>query len=169
MAAILQIFRQALWIPVILASAGLFGLMVLTFADVVMRSAFNAPIEAATELIRIAMAIIVFSALPMLGWRDEHISVDLLDGVFNRLRVARIRDGVIQIACGVILYFPAARIVDLAERARSFGDLTEYLAIPTFYVAWFIAIMTFAASAVMVLRGLVTLFRPSLLSEFSNK
>ena len=72
------------------------------------------------------------------------------------------------VVCGAILFFPAERIVVLAERARSFGDLTEYLAIPTFYVAWFVAIMTFAAAAVMVLRGVVTLFRPSLLSEFSN-
>ncbi|WP_372891598.1 TRAP transporter small permease [Rhodosalinus sp.] len=169
MTAILQIFRRALWIPVILAAAGLFGLMVLTFADVMLRSTFNAPIEAATELIRMAMAILVFAALPMLSWRDEHISVDLLDGVFQRFRLARVRDGLIQIVCGGILLFPAERIVVLAERARSYGDTTEYLSIPTFFIAWFIAIMTFAAAAVMILRGLVTLFRPSLLSEFSNK
>ncbi|WP_276156013.1 TRAP transporter small permease subunit, partial [Sulfitobacter sp. Ks18] len=63
-----------------MASLALFALMVLTFADVVMRSVFNAPIEAATELIRIGIALIVFSALPILSWRSQHIAVDLLDG-----------------------------------------------------------------------------------------
>ncbi|MFP4274916.1 MAG: TRAP transporter small permease [Paracoccaceae bacterium] len=161
MTVISQIVRQLLWLPVVIASVGLFCLMVLTFADVILRSAFNAPIEAATELVRISMAIVVFSALPMLAARDEHISVDLLDGLFQKLRLMRIRDGIIQIVCGAILYFPADRIIDLAERERGYGDRTEYLNIPTFYIGWFIAIMTFAAAAVMVVRGLVILFAPS--------
>ena len=56
-------------LPMTMASVALFALMVLTFADVIMRSVFNAPIEAATELIRIGIALIVFSALPVLSGR----------------------------------------------------------------------------------------------------
>ena len=43
-------------LPMTMASVALFALMVLTFADVIMRSVFNAPIEAATELIRIGIS-----------------------------------------------------------------------------------------------------------------
>ena len=45
----------------------------------------------------------------------------------------------------------------LAERARDYGDVTEYLAIPQFYIGWFIALMTFVSAFVLVARGLITL------------
>ena len=130
------------------ASVALFALMVLTFSDVVMRSAFNMPIEAATELIRISIAIIVFSSLPVLSGSDQHIVVDLADPIIDRLGLSRLRDGLVTLACGVMLWLPAERVVDLAERARSYGDRTEYLNIPTFYIAWFVALMTFVTAIV---------------------
>lgn len=144
-------------LPVALASAALFALMCMTFADVILRSAFNAPIEAATELTRLLMAVIVFSALPLISFQGHHISVDLLDPLFARLRLERIRDAGMSLACGVMLYFPARRIIDLAERARSYGDKTEYLNIPTFYIGWFIAVSSFITAAVLILRGVMIL------------
>lgn len=137
-----------------MASLALFCLMALTFSDVLLRSSLNAPIEAATELTRLLMAVIVFSALPSASWRGEHISVDLLDGLFRRLRLARIRNVVIDISCGVMLAFPARRIFDLAERSRGYGDQTEYLNIPTFYIEYFIAISASLTAGMLVLRGL---------------
>ncbi len=133
-------------------------MMGLTFTDVVLRSVFNTPVEAATELIRIAMALIVFSALPVISGRNEHISVDLLDGYYNSFW-QRIRDGVISISCGVMLLWPAQRIVVLAERAASYGDVTEYLGIPQTYIAWAVAISTFITAIVLILRGLFILLR----------
>ncbi len=150
-------------LPMLLAAATLFVLMVLTFADVIMRSTFSSPIEAATELTRIAMAVIVFSALPVVSGRAEHIVVDLLDPLFRRAGVERILDGLITLACGVLLFWPAMRSFDLATRARSYGDLTEYLSIPVFYITWFIAFMTLVTAVTMALRGLVILFKPDLL------
>jgi TRAP-type C4-dicarboxylate transport system permease small subunit len=163
-----RLAQLAAGLPILVASVALFMLMVLTFCDVVLRSVFNAPIEAATELIRIAIAIIVFSALPLLSARGQHISVDLLDPLFARLRLTRLRDGIVNIACGVMLYFPAERVIDLAERARSYGDQTEYLNIPTFYIGWFIAIMSFATALVLLLRGAIILFAPSKLGLIRN-
>ncbi|KAA0917636.1 TRAP transporter small permease [Aquicoccus porphyridii] len=155
-------------VPMTVAAFTLFGLMVLTFTDVVMRSTFNAPIEAATELTRIAIAVIVFSAMPLLSARGQHITVDLLDPLFVRLHMKRLLDGMVTLLCGVMLWFPASRVIDLAERSRSYGDQTEYLNIPTFYLGWFIAIMTFATALVMVLRGLIILFAPHKLGLIRN-
>ncbi|TDQ64346.1 TRAP-type C4-dicarboxylate transport system permease small subunit [Maritalea mobilis] len=163
----LKLIRQLSKLPIIMASIALFALMVMIFADVMLRSAFNAPIEAATELTRWFMAIIVFLMLPIISGTQEHIVVDLTDAFFTNKWAVRIRDGLINLACGVMLIWPAQQVVVLAERARSYGDVTEYLALPQFYIEWFIAIMTFVTAAVLVVRGLITLIAPQLL-EPSN-
>lgn len=62
--------------------------------------------------------------------------------------------------CGVMLYWPASRVVVLAKRAQSYGDTTEYLNWPVFYLSWFIAIMTFATMVALILRGLALMFAP---------
>ncbi|KPP88382.1 MAG: TRAP-type C4-dicarboxylate transport system, small permease component [Rhodobacteraceae bacterium HLUCCO07] len=163
-----RLVQLSVAVPMTVAAIALFGLMVMTFADVVMRSTFNAPIEAATELTRIAIAVIVFSALPLLSAGGQHIAVDLLDPIFVRLHMKRLLDGVVTVLCGAMLYYPATRVIVLAERSRSYGDQTEYLNIPTFYLGWFIAIMTFATGLVMVLRGLILLFAPNKLGLIRN-
>jgi TRAP-type C4-dicarboxylate transport system permease small subunit len=163
MQQVIKLARLGAVLPMAVSSTALFALMALTFCDVVMRSAFNAPIEAATELTRIAIAIVVFSALPVLSGRGEHITVDLADSIFDRLNIARLRDGLVHVACGVMLYWPAQRVVVLAERARSYGDQTEYLSIPTFYIEYFIAIMTFITALTLVVKGLLHWFAPALL------
>ena len=149
--------REAWWLhvarlPTWLAAAVLFILMAMTFADVVMRSLFNNPIESATELTRLFMAIIVFSALPMVSWKGGNIVVDLLDPLFSR-RLARLRDIAIDLICGVILFWPAIRVWELAERSRQYGDVTEYLNFPQYHVARFIAVFTLLTAATFIVRG----------------
>ena len=136
----------------------LFLLMVMTFADVMLRSAFNNPIESATELTRLFMAIIVFSALPMVSWKGDNIIVDLLDPWFSP-RVAQVRDCIIDIICGLVLIWPAFRVWQLADRARQYGDVTEYLQFPQFYTGWFISVFTFITAAAFIARGVTRLFK----------
>lgn len=160
-----RIARVLGMIPVAVASAVLFGLMVMTFLDVVLRSAFNSPIEAAPELTRMAVAVIVFTSLPVLSWRGGHISVDLLDFVFRKLGIVQGWTAVVSIICGVLLWWPANRVIVLAERSRSYGDLTEFLLIPTFYISWLIAIMIFITMGVLILRGIMMLVYPSMMEQ----
>lgn len=157
--------QDSLWhyvtvIPTWFAAATLFVLMMMTFFDVLLRSIANNPIESATELTRLFMAIIVFSSLPMVSWKGGNIVVDLLDPLFSR-RLALIRDIAIDLLCGVILFWPAKRVWDLAERARSYGDVTEYLNMPQHYIAWYIAIFTFATALTFIARGLARIIAPS--------
>ena len=157
--------RLARWLaiaPTLLAVTALFVMMVMTFADVILRSAFDAPLEAATELTRIFMAVLVFSALPMVSGRADHISVDLLDPLFGP-RAARWRDAVISALCGAMLWWPAERVVVLAERARSYGDVTEYLGFPQFYIAWFIAVFTYITAVVLLVRAVLIIAAPEAL------
>ena len=154
-------------IPVYAACLALFGLMVMTFSDVVLRSVANAPLSAATELTRILMAVIVFSITPMVSTSGQHVAVDLTDPVFDRLGLARLRDGVIYLVCGALLYWPLNRVWVLAERGRDFGDVTEYLNIPVFYVGWFIALSLAVTMVAMLITGVLTLVRPDLLERRS--
>ncbi|PHQ71847.1 MAG: C4-dicarboxylate ABC transporter permease [Sneathiella sp.] len=150
-------------IPVIVACIALFALMVMTFCDVILRSLFNAPIEAATELTRIFMAIVVFSVMPYISAKGQHIEVDLTDTFFARLGIERARDTTIYLVCGLLLLWPMHRVWALAERMLDYGDVTEYLAIPQFYISGFIAISLAFTSVSMLVTGLLHAFKPSAL------
>jgi len=146
--------------PSWLAAIALFALMVMTFFDVVLRSMFDNPIEAATELTRLFMAIIVFSSLPIVTWKGSQIVVDLLDPLYSKF-LGRIRDGVIDLVCGIVLLWPALRVWQLAERARSYGDVTEYLNMPQFYIAYFISVSTFITAFVLLVRFVLRIVAPT--------
>ncbi len=145
--------------PSYLAAVTLFLLMAMTFFDVILRSVANNPIESATELTRLFMAIIVFSSLPMVTWKGKHIVVDLMDPMFSRA-LARYRDLLVDLVSGVVLLWPAWRVFELAERSRSYGDVTEYLGMPQFYIGWFIAIATFVTAIVLIVRAFLQIVAP---------
>jgi TRAP-type transport system small permease protein len=154
-----SIWQWIFMIPSWLACAVLFALMAMTFFDVVLRSVLNDPIESATELTRLFMAIMVFASLPLVTWRGEHIVVDLMDSLFSR-PMARLRDIIIDISAGLLILWPAKRVFGLAERARDYGDRTEYLGFPQHYIGWFIAVFTGITAITFILRGLTRIFAP---------
>lgn len=156
--------QPSLWhyivaVPNWLAAIALFSLMTITFADVMMRSILDSPIEIASELTRFFMAIIVFASLPMVSWRSQHIVVDLLDPVFSRT-ASRIRDIVLDLVAGGLLLWPAYRVYELAQRSQMFGDRTEYLEFPTFYIEYFIAFFTMVTALTFIARGIVRILAP---------
>ena len=145
--------------PTWLAAWVLFVLTAMTFFDVVLRSVANNPIESATELTRFFMAVVVFASLPAVSWKGKHIVVDLMDPLFSR-RAARVRDILIDLITGGILLWPAKRVWELAERARDFGDVTEYLGFPQFVIGWFIAFFAFVTAVVFLVRGTARIVAP---------
>ncbi|WP_170375287.1 TRAP transporter small permease subunit [Ruegeria profundi] len=165
MQSLVSFARRISVFPTVMACVALFILMVMTFCDVILRSMFNAPIEAATELTRILMAILVFSVLPMISAGKGQIAVDLTDGLFARLRLSRARDAIVYLVSGIMLFWPIQRVWILAERARDYGDVTEYLSIPVFYIGWFIAASAAITAVAMITTGLLHIFAPHTLSE----
>lgn len=155
-------------VPIWLACVALFVLMVMTFSDVILRSSFDAPIEAATELTRILVAVMVFAVLPHISVNDGHIAVDLTDGFFARLGLARLRDGLMLILSGVMLSWPVSQVWKLAERTRDYGDVTEYLGLPQYLTMWFIAAGLTLSALAMVIAGLLTLIAPRVLRELKS-
>tara|TARA_R110000787_G_scaffold15560_12_gene48061 strand:+ start:583 stop:1089 length:507 start_codon:yes stop_codon:yes gene_type:complete len=166
MPTIKKVYRVLIAVPIWLACAALFLLMLLTFSDVILRSSFDAPIEAATELTRILVAVMVFAVMPHISVQGGHIAVDLTDGFFEKLGLTRFRDGLILILSGAMLFWPVAQVWTLAERTRGYGDVTEYLGMPQYLTMWFIAAGVTLAAVAMVISGLLALFAPRFLKEF---
>lgn len=59
----------------------LFSLMALTGVDVVGRYFFNSPLQGGLELTEMLLAATIFSAMPLVTLREEHVVIDLLDAV----------------------------------------------------------------------------------------
>ena len=137
-----------------LGGATLFCLMAMTCIDVAGRYLFNAPLDGATELTRLMMAVIIFAVLPLVSWREEHVSVDLLDQVFPR-RLVNARQLLLNLIGAVALGVVSWRVWILAERAAQYGDFTEYLEIPLAPFSYFMSAM----SAVTALALLVNAAR----------
>jgi TRAP-type transport system small permease protein len=58
-------------------------IVVLTFADVFARYLFASPIRGSVEIIEFAMALVIFTALPLVTRRRGHITVSLVDGLLK--------------------------------------------------------------------------------------
>jgi TRAP-type transport system small permease protein len=122
------------------SSLVLFLLMAMTCVDVIGRYFFNAPLDGATELTQLMMGVIVFAVLPTVSFREDHVSVDLMDIWFpDRLINSRqlVINAIAAFAMGVVAW----RVWFVAERTVEYGDATEFLGIPYAPIYFFIAVM----------------------------
>ncbi|MBH8581355.1 TRAP transporter small permease [Bisbaumannia pacifica] len=135
------------------AGATLFALMLLTTADVTGRYFFNHPILGTVELTQLMLAAVVFLSLPVVCWREAHISVDLLDAVFPK-GLIWFRQLVVNGVCGAALWVMTGRVWALGERAFAWGDVTEFLRIPIGYLIYLMALMLGVSTLLLGLRAL---------------
>lgn len=63
----------------LLCGAALFAIMALTFFDVLGRKLANNSIPGSLELTELLMVVTIFSALPLVSLRGEHVVFDSLD------------------------------------------------------------------------------------------
>jgi len=103
--------------------------MLLTVGDVVLRSLFSYPIQGLLELIELGLACTVFLGLPAVFLRDEHLVVDVIDGLTSP-RVVRLLDLAGAVVSLAVLAVMAWQMVPLARAMYEFGDVTSDLSIP---------------------------------------
>lgn len=58
-------------------------IVILTFADVLGRYVFSSPVRGSLEMIEFAMALVIFTALPLITRQRGHVTVSLIDGMFK--------------------------------------------------------------------------------------
>jgi TRAP-type C4-dicarboxylate transport system permease small subunit len=129
------------------------AMVAITVADVVLRAVLNRPIHGALELVELALAWCIFTALPAVFLRDENVVVDVVDHAAPRAvpflrRAAAIVSLVVLAAMG---WYMVPRAVDILE----FGDVTSDLSIPRilYWIPALVGVFAAAAAAlVMVFR-----------------
>lgn len=113
----------------VVACVILFGMMLLTFVDVVGRYVFLKPLPAAYELVSLMMPAIIFCALPITVLREGHVTVDLLDSLIPR-HAARVQGVVVNLVSATALGLVAWRLGVKASEDRYYESITDELLLP---------------------------------------
>ena len=127
----------------------LFGMMILTFVDVAGRYVFNSPIYGAYEIIYLMMPALIFLALPIVCFREGHVTIDLLDGLVPR-RIKRVQAIFVNLVSMVALIFIGWRLFVLSGDHAINLDVTDTLYLPKSPFSLFMSIMTWIASVALL-------------------
>lgn len=104
----------------------MFCMMALTFADVVGRYVFNAPIGATFEIIELMLGMLIFSALPLVSRDQGHITVDLFERFFQG-SLKWLQQLFVLIFSAAAMIFITYRMWAEMVTMRSDQDVGEYL------------------------------------------
>lgn len=131
------------WLAVpldLFASLVLSAMVILNCADVIGRELFNSPIFAATELTRLMIPLVVFAAVPIVGYREEHISVDLVDLVYPKSAINARQIGLTVITM-LLMMGVCFQLYVSGNEAREFTEMTEDLRFGLWNIYYFISAM----------------------------
>jgi TRAP-type C4-dicarboxylate transport system permease small subunit len=112
----------------------LFVMMMLTCCDVIGRYFLNAPVYGAFEMTELLLACLIFTGLPLVTLRQEHICVDVLDGITPdwMLRILHI---VASFVAAVATSYLAWRLCLRGANMLAAGETTAQLKLPLGYLA----------------------------------
>lgn len=155
----MRAFAQGLLPPLLriadtVTAALIFIMMVLTFADVVGRYVFTAPIFGAAEMIQFLLAMTIFSGLCLVNAHDDHITVELFDAQLDRFISPALRRIIIQLFSVAMMAVIAFQLYRFAQEAERVGTKTVVLEWPFAAVAYTVAGLS-AVSLVMQILGLM--------------
>jgi len=139
----MRAFAQALLPPLlrvaeIVTAFLLFVMMMLTFADVIGRYIFTAPIFGAAEMIQFLLAITIFGGLCLVNANDEHITVELFEAQIDRW-IPTARRIIVQVFSVGVMAIIAYQLYEFALEAERVGSKTVVLEWPFAWVAFAVA------------------------------
>ncbi|MEO7546900.1 MAG: TRAP transporter small permease [Ramlibacter sp.] len=85
-----------------IAAVALFGIMALTFFDVVSRKLLDNSITGSLELTELMMVAVIFAAMPLVSLRGEHVTFDSLDA-YLPAGVRRAQDLLVHLLCAAAM------------------------------------------------------------------
>ena len=103
------------WLLKWFAASTLFVLMSVTCVDVIGRYLFDSPLMGSVEITELLLACLIFSAMPLITWRKEHIVVDLIDNMFPPM-IQKLRDMFFDLCIGGSLLVIGMKVWSLADR-----------------------------------------------------
>lgn len=147
--------RLLFWSTGLMSAMALFGIMWLTVVDVTGRKFFNNSVPGGLEITEVLMVVVIFGALPLVSWRNEHVVFDSLDALIPDW-LKGIQARLIHLICAGVFAYLARLLVQRAERFAEYGDTTAYLLMPVAPVAYLMAALlgvTALAHLIQVLIG----------------
>ena len=135
----------------IAASVILFGMMTLTFVDVLLRYVFNRPLRGAFEVTELMLLVLIFAGLPLVSHADEHVTMDFIDRLLGPLAREALKRAV-HAGCAALMFFLTWLMWLKAGTIAGYGDTTDVLKI---LVGPFVYFMV----AMIALTGLIHLYR----------
>ena len=135
----------------LIAAVELFCLMTLTCVDVVGRYFLSAPVRGGFEITEMLLAGLIFSALPLVTLRGEHVTVDLLEPI-TPVPLLRLQHIAACLVGFVATGYLATRLWARAVTMHAAGETTAQLKIKMSYLTYGMAIlMGLTALALLVL------------------
>jgi TRAP-type C4-dicarboxylate transport system permease small subunit len=132
-------------------AAILFAAMLIIVVDVTGRYLFARPLTGADDLIGIIMALAVFTGLPIVTARGQHVKVDF--GIKNTPSgFRRVLDVVFAVIGAGVLALISYQTLALAGSMADFGDTSPMLKIPLAPVATALAVLALVAAVAQVAR-----------------
>ena len=137
----------------------LIGLVALTVADVIGRYVLNAPLPGAFELTELMLGALVFAALPIAAFSEEHVEIDMAF-VISPAPVQTVMLWIRGFVSAVTLWVISWRLVVHGLRLAEDGAATNALSIPLAPFGWFAAVMAALSGAIALARQLTNKTQP---------
>ncbi|MFM9888215.1 MAG: TRAP transporter small permease [Burkholderiales bacterium] len=130
----------------------LFGMMALTFVDVIMRYGFNASLRGAFEITELMMVILIYAGLPVVSRHSLHVTTDLIDR-FLTPPVRRVFDVIGQLICAAVLFGAAWLIWVKAGKLADLGDTTAALQIKLAPFVYLMCALIFVTAVIHLIKA----------------
>ncbi len=139
----------------LLAGLALFGIMVLTFVDVLGRKFLDASVTGSLELTELLMVVVIFAALPLVSLQREHVVFDSLDR-WVPAALRRVQQAAVDVLSMALLLGLAWLMWQKAGQMAEYGDITAQLKLP---LAPFVMLMSVLCGLTALLHGVLA-WRP---------
>jgi TRAP-type C4-dicarboxylate transport system permease small subunit len=127
----------------------LMAMMLITVLDVIGRYGLKQPLSGAYELIELMLAIVIFTALPLVCLREENITVTILIERFPA-RTRQIHAGVVSLLSACVLAVVAWRLYSHAAQLASYGEVTMFLRLPRGPIGYTMAVLSALGAIALV-------------------
>ena len=141
------------------AAAVLFGMMMITFVDVVGRYLFNAPVTGAYQMVRGAMAVLMFAGLPLVTARREHLTIGLLEAAFKG-KAQWVQTLLITLVSAIVVSFLAWCLFEQGSYYRETGEVLDIIRVPIALFSYYMSVTAAIAAAIMFAIVVQQLRRP---------
>jgi TRAP-type transport system small permease protein len=132
------------------AALALFGIMGLTFVDVLGRKFFSSSLPGALELTELLMVVVIFSGLPLVSLHGEHVVFDSLDRLLPRW-LRRVQQAAVDLLCAALLAGLAWLMWTKGAQLAEYGDTTAQLKLPLAPFVYLMSVLCATTAAVHLL------------------